>query len=79
MLCFVVFCCVNGSCCVSRGSYLIFPILVDGHLFVQSLQGAVVTLVELPGVDDGDTHAIRLWSFYRCRLGLGLGLGSTRR
>jgi len=40
--------------------YLLFAILVDRLLLVQSLQGTVVTLVELPGFLDGNPHELGL-------------------
>lgn len=40
--------------------HLILPVLVDGLLLVESLQRAVVTLVELPGLRDGYPHAVGL-------------------
>ena len=40
---------------------LVLPVLVDGLLLVESLESSVVALVDLPRLDGGDPHAVRLF------------------
>ncbi len=40
---------------------LVLSVLVDGLLLVQSLKSSVVTFVDLPGLGDGNPHAVGLF------------------
>mmetsp|Transcript_7598 Transcript_7598/g.22264 ORF Transcript_7598/g.22264 Transcript_7598/m.22264 type:complete len:374 (-) Transcript_7598:147-1268(-) len=45
----------------SPDEYLVLSELVDGLLLVESLESTVVSFVDLPGLGDGDPHAVGLF------------------